>query len=336
MKKFFLFLVTLLLSVNNLTQADMLVSTKDSVVTVVDSAESEILHFSNAEISRIIKDSESLNPKIQNLSVIAITDTVVMKINDSTVYTFSPSRGESCWKRLQAGVKKEDLKLIKNLYSTETEKDFGIEKDVILSQDFIDKIHSNLRKTLPVVTTFDSSLIEEESVFMTDSSLTEKKSLVSTDSNLLKKESVVSISSNLTKKSKLNQFKEIKKISLAEKKELKKEIFEAPASFNQKKEDIDTLVSDSSVQKEDGYFLIDSAYVGGRRPIHKGLSDGNNFNPKIFTPWEIFIGIIVFLIVLSAVIKGWKKYKQSPSFINKQYLKELKKEQEERQKTLAR
>ena len=150
MKKFFL-IVALLLSVNNLTQAYMLEPTKDSVVTV-DSAEAGILFFKNSEIMRIIKDSESLNPQIETLNIISTRDTVALKISDSLIYYFSPLRGESCWKLLQAGIKKDDL---------------------------------------AIVTTGDSTLVKEESLVMIDSNLSKNKPVIYTDSNLFKKESTV-------------------------------------------------------------------------------------------------------------------------------------------------
>lgn len=147
-------IVVLLLSVNNLTQADMLELTKDSIVSVVDSMEAEILHFSNAEISKIIENSKSLNRHIQNMNIIRLLkDTVYLKINDTSIYSFVPQKeGTSCWDRLIKGISKKDL-ISLNLF---------VEKTVIEEFLFQDSISLSKRDLIFVDSFYEHNLPQED------------------------------------------------------------------------------------------------------------------------------------------------------------------------------
>lgn len=288
--KNFIFIVVLMLSVSNLTQADMLVSKKDSISTAIDSAEVEILYFSNSEIVKIINNSKPLNPQIQNLGVIKTTDIVVLKINDSSLYAFSPSTGESCWERLKTGVNKEDFKLI------------------------------DLRKNLPVVTTPDSTLTREESIFMIDSNLSEKKSVVSTDSNLFKKESFFSTKANSPKKVSIVK-KRTKKIFVLNKKES-----EAIAFHDSIKASVLDSLKKESIKKE-GVF--DTAEIKKYRSMDKHTEIRDDQEKNDHENFVILKKIVTFLFVFFMVIfyfatKEKRRIKKEAKKARKEYMESMK------------
>ncbi len=304
-----LLIVVLLLSVNNLTQADMLGSTKDSTVNV-DSTEVETLCFSNAEIAKIIEDSRSLNPQIQNLSIIKTTDTVVLKINDSSLYTFSPSRGEYCWIVLERGIKKNKLIPI---FSIDDSTSFSSERqlDSITVSNFLREVDYYLENRNSPPDSFSSF---KESALV-DSNSSEKESLVLTESNIPKKTTAV-------------QPRKMKKISPAEKIEkekLSKELLGKLAPIDRGKEYDDALTLDS-FQKNDGDILSDSLSVMKRTEhVYNYGSDESN-SIKISVK-ELICAVAGILIFIFALVYGLKDYKKNRPFSNKDYLKELRKDQ---------
>lgn len=160
-----IFIVTFLLGVNNLVQADMLGSKKDSVACIVDSTEVEIMHFSDAEIMKIIKESKIYNPQIKNLSIIKTTDTIVLRINDSLAYSFSPLRGGSCWKQLSKGINKADLFSIPLILYQEIQAE--------RSAVSVPKKSEGLSKAI----VFDNRKIDNEDVSFSDSSFRKSDTL---------------------------------------------------------------------------------------------------------------------------------------------------------------
>lgn len=169
-----IFLASILLILANLAHADMLVSTNDTTAAV-DSIDFVTLHFSDSEIMKIINESGSLNPQIQNLSEIRILlDTIRLKINDSSFICFVPQKaGASCWMRLKEGVKNKDLMPI----STESSESISFSASSYSDSAFLDRIDSILGNNNNTFLSIDSNLSEEEPLVVTNSNSAELKPL---------------------------------------------------------------------------------------------------------------------------------------------------------------
>jgi len=286
-KEIYLAIIFLILA--NGIQADMLVSAKDS--TTVDSTEVVTLQFSDAEIMRIIEDSKSLNPHIEDMNIVQPGETVNYLIHDS-IYSVKIPQGSSCWKVLSKGIKKIEIKPIKASSESLFESSFfdSENKKIILDSIFLNRVDSILENR--------NDFREDSSD--PDSSLTSKKT-TAVDSGVQRKE--FARVNSVKKKPLVLPKKKIKNVPTK-----KSAVSIKDSLIMESIKEVDSMKVKDSLSRQDTNYTKSKKIGGFDYPGPRKKMGSNNF---------LLIAVMVGLVLLVILILTLSYFYQNRNKINR-------------------